>query len=40
MQLRSVLGSDHRIAHPIEWYLEAIRARDPIGNVMGMEDSR
>jgi len=27
MQLRSALGAGYRIAHPIEWYLEAVRDR-------------
>ena len=29
MQLRSHLGTEHEIAHPIEWYLQAIREESP-----------
>jgi glycolate oxidase iron-sulfur subunit len=37
MQLRSFLGPEYRIAHPIEWYHEALQARGMIGKVRPME---
>ncbi|MGH8953297.1 MAG: (Fe-S)-binding protein [Acidimicrobiia bacterium] len=33
MQLRSTLGSGYEIAHPIEWYLQAVRAAGSAGIV-------
>jgi glycolate oxidase iron-sulfur subunit len=39
MQLRSALGPGYDIAHPIEWYLRAVRANGLIGNVAAVEDS-
>jgi glycolate dehydrogenase iron-sulfur subunit len=37
MQLRSALGGGHQIAHPIEWYLEAIRGAGSMVSVAGVE---
>ena len=39
MQLRSSLGGDHEIAHPIEWYLRAIAA-GPTGRVAAVKEAR
>ena len=33
MQLRSALGSGYEIAHPVEWYLEAIKRGVNVGTV-------
>ena len=33
MQLRGFLGSSYRIAHPVEWYLEAVTAAGALSNV-------
>lgn len=38
MQLRSALDGAYQIAHPIEWYLQAITAGEPIGNVPPVEN--
>ncbi|MGH8914023.1 MAG: (Fe-S)-binding protein [Acidimicrobiia bacterium] len=38
MQLRSALGDEYVIAHPIEWYLQAVTARGTIGNVLAVEE--
>ena len=35
MQLRSALGPDYEIAHPIEWYLSAIAAAGRVASVKG-----
>jgi glycolate oxidase iron-sulfur subunit len=40
MQLRSALGDGFEIAHPIEWYLQAIRRENPGGIVAFLEESR
>jgi Fe-S oxidoreductase len=40
MQLRSSLGGDHEIAHPIEWYLSAIAAAGPAGRVAAVKEAR
>ena len=40
MQLRSALGRDHQIAHPIEWYLRAVRESDTGGRVAAVQASR
>ncbi len=40
MQIRSVLGSGHRIAHPIEWYRDAIKGIGAIGIVPAVDESR
>ena len=39
MQLRSALGPGYEIAHPIEWYLQAVTAVGLIGNVAAVEES-
>jgi glycolate oxidase iron-sulfur subunit len=39
MQLRSALGRGYEIAHPIEWYLQAVRERGPAVNVATVEAS-
>jgi glycolate oxidase iron-sulfur subunit len=38
MQLRSALGPGHDIAHPIEWYLQAITAAGLIGMVPAVQE--
>ncbi len=38
MQLRSALGADYEIAHPIEWYLQAINAGPDAGIVAAVEE--
>ena len=38
MQLRSALGADFEIAHPIEWYLQAINASPDTGIVAAVEE--
>jgi glycolate oxidase iron-sulfur subunit len=40
MQLRSVLGSGHEIAHPIEWYLNAVVDAGAGGRVAGVRSAR
>jgi glycolate oxidase iron-sulfur subunit len=40
MQLRSALGDGFEIAHPIEWYLQAIKRENPGGIVAVLEESR
>ncbi len=40
MQLRSALGDGFEIAHPIEWYLQAINREMPGGIVAVLEESR
>jgi glycolate oxidase iron-sulfur subunit len=37
MQLRSALGAGYEIAHPIEWYLRAVRGMAETGIVAGEE---
>ncbi len=39
MQLRSTLGAGYEIRHPIEWYLDAIKANLSIGIVPPVEES-
>jgi glycolate oxidase iron-sulfur subunit len=39
MQLRSALGPGYEIAHPIEWYLRAVKASASPGKVAGAEES-
>ena len=39
MQLRSALGEGYDIAHPIEWYLQAMKAGGLTGKVAGAEES-
>jgi glycolate oxidase iron-sulfur subunit len=39
MQLRSAVGRGVEIAHPIEWYLQAIKATGGVVNVAGAEES-
>jgi glycolate oxidase iron-sulfur subunit len=39
MQLRSALGGEYQIAHPIEWYLDAIKASASIGIVPPVQES-
>jgi glycolate oxidase iron-sulfur subunit len=38
MQLRSALGDEYGIAHPIEWYLQAVKASGFVGIVAGVEE--
>lgn len=40
MQLRSSLGRDYEIAHPIEWYLHAIEGAEPTGRVAAVKGVR
>jgi hypothetical protein len=40
MQLRSALGPGFDIAHPIEWYLQAITAAGLIGMVAAVQEPR
>jgi len=40
MQLRSALGDGFEIAHPIEWYLQAVKREMLGGNVAALEESR
>ena len=40
MQLRSALGDGFEIAHPIEWYLQAINREMPGGIVAVLEETR
>ena len=40
MQLRSALGEGFEIAHPIEWYLQAVTREDLGGIVAGLEETR
>jgi glycolate oxidase iron-sulfur subunit len=40
MQLRSALGDGFEIAHPIEWYLQAVKAEKLGGIVAALEESR
>jgi len=40
MQLRSALGDGFEIAHPIEWYLQAIKRERLGGIVAAVEESR
>jgi glycolate oxidase iron-sulfur subunit len=37
MQLRSALGVGYEIAHPIEWYARAVRAKGQAGIVAAEE---
>jgi hypothetical protein len=39
MQLRSALGPGYDLAHPIEWYLRAVKASG-IGRVPAVEQAR
>jgi glycolate oxidase iron-sulfur subunit len=39
MQLRAALGPGYEIAHPIEWYLRAVKASVSTGKVAGAEES-
>ena len=39
MQLRSALGSEYEIAHPIEWYLQALKSAGSTGNVAAVQGS-
>lgn len=38
MQLRAALGPGYDIAHPIEWYLQAVKASGLIGNVAAVQE--
>jgi glycolate oxidase iron-sulfur subunit len=40
MQLRSALGAGHEIAHPIEWYLNALIDTGDTGRVAGVRAAR
>lgn len=40
MQLRSALGDGFEIAHPIEWYLQAVKREKLGGSVAALEESR
>jgi hypothetical protein len=40
MQLRSALGAGHQIAHPIEWYLDALVDAGVTGRVAGVRIPR
>jgi glycolate oxidase iron-sulfur subunit len=40
MQLRSALGPGYEIAHPVEWYLRAVRGAGPAGRVAAVKASR
>jgi glycolate oxidase iron-sulfur subunit len=39
MQLRSALGPGYEIAHPIEWYLQAVKRGMSAGKVAAAEES-
>jgi glycolate oxidase iron-sulfur subunit len=39
MQLRSALGPGYEIAHPIEWYLRAVKGSGSMGKVANAEES-
>jgi glycolate oxidase iron-sulfur subunit len=38
MQLRTALGPGYDIAHPIEWYLQAVKASGLSGNVAAVQE--
>lgn len=38
MQLRAALGPGYEIAHPIEWYLQAVKASGLVGNVAAVQE--
>jgi hypothetical protein len=38
MQLRSALGAGFEIAHPIEWYLQAVNGERQSGIVAAVEE--
>jgi glycolate oxidase iron-sulfur subunit len=38
MQLRAALGPEYEIAHPIEWYLQAVEANGLIGIVAAVQE--
>lgn len=40
MQLRSALGAGYEIAHPIEWYLQAVMEADESGRVAAVRTAR
>jgi hypothetical protein len=40
MQLRSALGRGYEIAHPIEWYLNAVVEAGESGRVAGVRTAR